>query len=305
MRPPFPIAVDNSMRSAFVSCPKKFELTYLHHWKPIGESVDLVAGKAFAAGIEATRNAFWVDGLSAEHAVGVGAKALILEYGDLVPPPSKANKSCSNMLEALQDYFHNYGFHTDPIQPHKLPSGKLAIEVNFALPLDDNLRHPESGDPILFTGRFDMIGEREGELWGVDEKTTGRLGDQWYTNWPLRAQLTGYTWAAREYGYPVAGIIIRGVAVLKTKITHAESIQHRPQWHCERWREQFIRDVRRMIHCWEEGYFDWALDTACTDYGGCTFLKNNICTSPQPERWLSTGFEQRIWDPIKREETPL
>jgi hypothetical protein len=58
-----------------------------------------------------------------------------------------------------------------------------------------------------------------------------------------------------------------------------------------------------MISCWEEGYWDYALDGACTDYGGCTFVQ--VCKAINPDDWLPVNFEQRVWDPLARAETTV
>jgi hypothetical protein len=274
---------------------------YMEHWKPQTESIHLVAGGAFAEGIEAVRNAFWRDGRTGTEAMAQGVKALLKHWGDF-EAPDNTPKTLDNMIHALDSYFQHWGFETDPIQPAML-AGKPAVEFDFALPIDPSLIHPETGDPILYSGRYDMIGERGGELWAVDEKTTGYLGKSWYNQWVLRSQLTGYCWAAREYDIPVVGAIIRGIAIKKTGFDFAESIQYRPDWMIDRWHNQLIKDVRRMIEMWEADDYDYALDGACSDYGGCTFL--DICSTPHPDRWLEADFVQRIWDPLTREEKPL
>ena len=56
-----------------------------------------------------------------------------------------------------------------------------------------------------------------------------------------------------------------------------------------------------MINCWDEGYWDMNLDTACTHYGGCVFM--DVCTSPKPDTVLERDFQKRIWDPMERQET--
>ena len=300
MRPPFPQAIDSTLRSTYVSCGRKYELMYMNHWKPQSESVHLVAGAAFARGIEITRRAFHEHGLRHDLAVAEGVIALIRTYGDFEPFPGQENKHWLNMVRALDEYFLTYGLETDPVKPH-LSGGKYAIEFTFALPLSLDLLHPESGDPILYTGRFDMLGDYLDGVWAVDEKTTSYLGKTWYNNWPLRSQLTGYVWAARESGFDCAGALIRGVALRKTGFDFADSPQPRPDWMIQRWRQQVIRDVRRMIENWREGYFDYALDNACTDYGGCTFQE--ICTSPHPDRWLEANFSRRVWNPLTHKET--
>lgn len=299
-RPPFPSLIDSTLRGSFVSCPRKFELEYLNHWKPLTQSVHLVAGGAFAKGMEVVRESFFRDGLPPEVAIGAGLRALIAEYGDFDPDDAHTAKGVENMCGALVSYFDNYGLATDDIQPHFV-AGVPAVEFSFALPLD--ILHPETGDPILYGGRFDMVGEYNGALFAVDEKTTGQLGASWYKNWTLRSQLTGYCWGAREFGYPVAGAIIRGISILKSGYGHGESIQYRPDWMIDRWLTQLHRDIKRMIDCWKEGYFDYNLDGSCANYGGCPFL--SVCNSNDPERWLSAEFIRREWHPVQpRQRSP-
>jgi hypothetical protein len=39
------------------------------------------------------------------------------------------------------------------------------------------------------------------------------LGEAWAKQWDLDSQFTGYVRAALEYGFPVAGVVIRGVGL--------------------------------------------------------------------------------------------
>lgn len=142
-----------------------------------------------------------------------------------------------------------------------------------------------------------MLGLKDDVLFVVDEKTTKALGDSWMKNWKLRSQLTGYCWAAQEYGYPVAGAIIRGISILKTKFGHAEVIEPRARWEIDRWLHQLARDINRAIQCWEEDYWDYDLDASCSSYGGCPYL--DLCTSPHPERWVETAYVKRVWNPLE------
>ena len=292
LRPPFPRLIDSSMRASFVSCPRQFELQYLHHWRSPRPSIHLVAGGAFAKGIEVTRLSFYRDKLPPETSLGRGVRALILEYGDAEFDETQA-KDCLTMCCALAEYFSIHELESDEITPLMI-EGSPCVEFSFALPLP--LRHPETDDPILYGGRFDMLGLYNGALFAVDEKTTSQLGPSWIKNWTLRSQLTGYCWGAREYGYPVAGAIIRGLSILKSGFGNAESIQYRPDWQIARWHSQLIRDISRMISCWSEGYFDYNLDSSCSSYGGCAYL--DICNSNDPQRWLGADFIKREWHPL-------
>lgn len=298
-RPPFPRVVDSTLRASFVACPHKFYREYLQHWKPLRESAHLVAGAAFAKGIEVTRLSYYGAGNPPDVALGEGLAALIREYGEFDTEDSGSAKTLENMCGALSEYFTVHPLASDPVVPHMV-GGQPAVEFSFALPLD--IINPETGDPILYAGRFDMLGIYNEALFAVDEKTASQLGAQWQKNWTLRSQLTGYCWAAREYGYPVAGAIIRGISILKNGYGNAESIQYRPQWQIDRWYTQLHRDLTRMVEAWKENYWDYNLDSSCSSYGGCPFL--DICNSNDPERWLAADFVQREWSPLANHKAP-
>jgi hypothetical protein len=54
------------------------------------------------------------------------------------------------------------------------------------------------------------------------------------------------------------------------------------------------------MRMWETGWYDFAMDHACAEYGGCSMTQ--ICKSNDPETWLPMYFEQRVWDPLARKE---
>ncbi len=298
IRPPFPAVVDATILAAFRACAQKAFRTYFQHWKPKAESVHLIAGAAFAKGLEVSRRCFYEQGMDQETAIGYGLQALIQAYGQF-ECPADSPKSLERMAGALEYYFDQYPMATDAAQPWEIGNGKRAIEFAFAEPLD--VLHPTTGDPIIYSGRSDMMCTYASALYIEDDKTTSSLGAQWVRAWDLRSQFSGYAWASRRAGNPVAGILVRGISILKTKYDKAQALTYRADWELDRWYEQTLRDIRRMIKCWEEGYWDYALDDACTQYGGCPL--NSICKSQEPEVWLPMYFEPRVWNPLTREET--
>lgn len=296
-RPMFPHAVDSTMLSTFRSCPQKMFRQYVEHWKPQAESVHLVAGGAFAKGIEVARRSFFEEQKSPSEAEADGLHALITKYGDFECPPDSA-KSLERTAGALEFYFANYPLGEDSANPITFPDGRRGIEFSFAEPL--NIKHPTSGDPMIYTGRADMIADFGGGVYVFDEKTTSQLGQSWPRQWELRSQFTGYAWAARRIGIDVTGAIVRGVSILKTKYDTMQSLTDRPAWEVDRWEAQVHRDIARMIQCWEDGYWDYNLDHACAEYGGCGLVR--ICKSENPETWLPMQFERRVWDPLLKQE---
>lgn len=301
-RPPFPAVIDSSMMSHFRACPRSAFLESFEHWKIKGRSVHLHAGAAYARALEVTREAFYGRNDPADDAIGQGLKALIEAYGDFQCPPDSA-KSLERMLGAFQYHFDQYPLATDSMKPSRLAGGQLGVEFSFAEPID--LAHPETGEPLLYCGRFDMIVDYAGGLYGFDDKTTSQLGASWSKQWDLRSQFTAYTWGARQAQIELTGFIVRGISILKTKYETQQAITYRPTWQVERWYEQMLRDVARMIEMWESGYWDFNLDESCNSYGGCQFRKVCMSEPARQDGWLKQDFERRRWDPVTREETLL
>jgi hypothetical protein len=331
-KPMFPHTVDSTMLAAFRSCPQKMFRSYIEHWKPQDESVHLVAGGAFAKGVEAARKAFFEgihtgatvtmetdqtngvssrkvewwqeedDSLKGDHdrSQQIGLHACMVAYGDFECPPDSA-KSLERTVGALEFYYANYPFGADGTNPVTFQGGRRGIEFSFAEPLPFN--HPVTGQPILYTGRADMVAEYAGGIYVFDEKTASQLGASWSRQWELRSQFTGYIWAARRTGLDVKGAVVRGVSILKTKYDTLQAITYRTPYEIERWEKQVIRDLTRMQACWEEGWWDYDLDHACAEYGGCQFQR--VCKSDHPESWLPMYFERRVWDPLARRQMSI
>lgn len=317
MKHPFPVAITNTIREAFRVCPQKFYWAHVRNLVPAYPSIHLHAGASFAKGLEVARRTFYENKTSAFEAERAGVSALIEAYGtfDADNDMLDSNKSLSNLLRGYEDYFMEYKLGEDSIQPFMTPEGKAALEFSFTIPT--NIPHPDTGDPILYAGKFDMLGQSSdgGSLWVVDEKTTSQLGAQWANQWDLNSQFTGYCMAAREFGYPVVGAMIRGVGLLKTKITHQQVPVYRSQWQIDRWWTQLHRDIRMMLALWQadnsaqgdaEGSgaeYDFALGSACTSYGNCPYKK--LCMSPTPEQWLAVDYKPSDYNPLSatREES--
>lgn len=300
IRPPFPEVIDSSLISAFRSCPRKAFLSYLEHWKPGEESVHLVAGKAFASGLETARRAFYMEGADPEEAIAEGLGALWKEYGTFTEP-QESPKGPFRMAGALEYYFDQYPLGADGAKPHIFPSAAHGIEFSFAQPFP--VTHPESGAPLIYVGRADMAADAFGGVFLYDEKTTSQLGQSWMNQWDLRSQFTSYCWGFREVGFKPTGVVVRGVSILKESYGTAQVITYRSNWEIDRWLEQTRRDVERMKQAWLEGYWDYNLDHACNEYGGCAFRR--ICKSPDPDKWLQVYMHRRRWDPVERTEKVL
>lgn len=299
----FPSVIDSSILDAAATCDQKVFRMYVEDWKPRGESIHLVAGKAFASGLERARVAFFVEGRRGEDAEALGMGALIAEYGTFIPPEG-STKTLERTMGALEFYFDIYPLENEIAIPITLPSGKRGIEINFVEPLP--IEHPETGEPLLFCGRLDQAVSYSGGIYAMDDKTTSSLGGSWARSWDMRGQFTGYCWGlGRTANVVPTGVLVRGVSILKTKYDTQQAITYRPPFMIEEWYETMLETVERMIANYRRQLHrkTGMLGKACADYGGCTFVRP--CMSADPQPWLSQYFQRKHWNPITREETIL
>ena len=308
----FPEVIDSSILATAKACRYKFFLAHCREFKSVGQNVHFVAGGAYAAGLEVARHAFFQYGRSAADAEALGMAELVRAYGDF-DPPSDSAKTLDRTMGALEFYFDQYPLDREVATPITLTSGKSGIEINFAEPLP--IHHPETGNPLIICGRMDQAVNFAGGVYVEDDKTTGQLGASWANQWHLRSQFTGYCWAMHQaFGILPKGVLIRGVAILKTKYDTQQVITYREPYMIEAWYRSTLRLLQDLVDDWQyhrssgsyevgSDIFIKDLDQACVEWGGCTFQQ--VCRAPDPEPWLAQYYERRHWDPMKRTETPL
>ena len=313
--------IDSTMLTCFRSCPRKFYNEFVLGLRPPGLSIDLHAGACFATAMEVFRKSFYGESLPVDAAKQKALAAFLVAWGDFeIPEHKKTAKTKDRMWDAVEEYIVKFPPATDHIQPFYV-DGKPTFEFNFAIPLepacdpsvliggakvygpDDFANaghfplHP-SGEPWLYTGRFDMLGSYQGKPVVLDDKSTGRsISSGWSEQWNLRNQFIGYTWACQQVGIPLETCVPRGIAVLKTKIDFDEAIKTYSNDLRSRWLEQVRRDMWRLRRAWDEGYFDYNFADACTSYGSCIFM--DACQSASPENWLGQ-FTVSRWNPLAK-----
>jgi hypothetical protein len=289
------------MRAAFSACPAKFRNSYVMKKTSSGPmSVHLVFGGAYASGLEAMRRAFYERGTPLREAKTLGQEAIMSYWvrTGFTSTPEGTPKTLVRCVDAFDSYLKIFNPSEDYLRPVRLQEGlpDAAIEFSFALPIP-TLYHPTSGDPLLYTGRFDMLATTNaGALYIVDDKTAGQLGKALTTSMRLKSQFTGYMWACQQYGYNPTGVVIRATQALRTKIEHAELIEQRPPFAIEWWLAQLQRDAARMIAMWETSQWDHSYDEACGSYGGCEF--QDACAVEDEITYLNNFYTHRDWDPL-------
>lgn len=318
----FPLYIDSSMLTAWRACKRKHFWSTLHSLYPRGQSVHLIAGGAFAAGIEAARKRVFLDpaprDVTHTQMLHAAYPKFLYAWGDF-RPPENSSKTFFTTWRALEHYLEQHPPASDDLQPWIRPDGSPAVEYKFAVPLDDIL-HPDTDDPIFFAGRFDMIGVYSAagqQLIGPsDEKTTGSLGFDWASKWDLRGQFMGYCWALRAQGIKTNHAIVRGVAILKTKNEVRTALIAYPDFILLRWERQMKRDIKEMITSYRkvkeqgvdhvdttsldafylEHLYPYNFGDSCDSYGGCAFTP--LCSARNAEPFF-TNYVKHRFNPLE------
>lgn len=298
---PLPALIDSTMMTCFRQCDQKFYREFVLGLRPPGLSIHLHAGACFATAIEITRRQVFKHQWSLDDALRAAHAQFMIDWGDVEAPtnPRHKAKNKDRVWEAVEDYFHVYPPLTDHVRPYYV-DGDPTLEFTFAIPLDlpGFPRHPTTGEPFLYGGRFDMLGDYNRKPIPVDEKTTISISTGWADQWNLRSQFIGYSWALQQMGYPqVDTVCVRGIGILITEFKHAEAMPTYSRYLMNKWLEQLKRDLILMVSRWKEDYWDYNLGDACTSYGKCQFME--ACMSSSPDSWLA-HFEVKHWNPLHK-----
>ena len=303
--PQFPRVITSSLRETFNTCHNKFYKETVCGIAPKGQNVHLEFGGAYAKALEHFRLAYYGDTYADlpqperyQHAVTDGLIALMDHWGSYEPPEDET-KNWDRLVGAYIHYLINYPPETDHAKPSMF-QGRPRVEFSFLFEIPECF-HPETKDPMLFAGRFDMLSDFSGGLFVFDDKTTGAMGATWSKQWDLRSQFTAYCYGARLNDKNVVGAIVRGLCVLKTMFKTQEAIVYRPDWMVERWKDRLVWDTKRMIEMWESGYWPHTGEEsgACSSYGGCPF--KTLCMSANEDQFRDTYYKEYRWDPLARE----
>lgn len=318
----FPTSIDSTMLSAYDSCPTKFFNEFILKRVPIGRSIHLHAGGCAASAFERIRIEFYSNHRPLEECKLLAFKDYVLQWGDF-DAPEKEYKDFVNVWAAVEAYFDEYPPDTDYFQPYMKDDGTPAVEFRFAIPT--HIMHPDTGEPILFSGRLDMLSSNApGVCYAMDEKTTKSLGASWQYQWDMRGQFHGYTYAAQRMGFPCVGAVVRGIAIQQTQINFQEKVILFTDYQINRWWIEANVKIHKMTEDYKHArvfmdkiinsdadsdlienakyrmFNSWGMSygEACGSYGGCIY--KDACQRENP--WsLLEQYETRAWDPLAKD----
>ncbi len=290
----FPTVIDSTALADFALCPRRFYWRWARKKTPTALNTHTTFGKAFASGLEAARLRYLEDSdTPADALAAVAIRAAMRELGDDYDELAEQGeaKTPTRLAQALTYYLTEaWPLGADGLVPEK-PEYTFAIDTGF--------RHPDTGDPLLFAGRFDLLARDEvtGEMVIVDDKTTSALGDRWLAQWRMRGQFLAYAWAARTFGIRVSRCVVRGLAILKTKFAHAEAFVYTPDWRLDEWEEWMRHHLALVIAYYQRGQWPKVYSAACSMYGECPYA--DLCMTPDTRvEEVAEQYEEAEWSPL-------
>lgn len=284
-------AWDATSISAAQKCLRYYKYTLIEGWQSRGQSEHLRFGAAYATALEHYFK-YVAEGAEPEEALErVVLEALIETWDEDGPWVSTHNlKNRENLIRTIVWYFEQFA--DDNMKVIHLANGKPAVELSFALEVDDG---------IMFTGHLDRVVDWDGDKYVMDQKTTGTtIGPFYFDQFKPHTQFGMYTFA----GKAIFDIPVRGVLIDAAQVAVGFS--------------KFARSPALFTHSeldeWYEGAHFWIAQAqaatlannfpmnpaSCGNYGGCAF--RSVCSrSPEVRaNFLAADFEKGTpWNPLR------
>jgi hypothetical protein len=273
--------------ATFRTCQRKF---YFEQVLGRGgdESVHTHAGACLAKALETSRRAFFERGDNAAQARDEAELELHKAWGDPLRYAGET-KNLHRVSQAIDKYFIDFPLDQD--------YRCVAIEKYFEAPLAG----------ITYAGRADAIIEKGGLLWILDDKTTGSsLDSKWKAQWMRRAQFSAYCWGMSQIGLQVAGCLVRGISIQKSRISTLEITVPRPSFLIDEWLLTASKECETILARNDGDFLEYPLyspsfDNCHNDYGKpCRFFDS--CQTADPEAQVMLMPVSR-YDPETRTRT--
>ena len=318
--------IDNSSLERFTTCPRSAEYYICRKRESSDERVALGFGKRIHRMLEA-RYEFHPNVIPAEFPrtdtseVGTGQRMLARAQQVFADwsVGEEEHRNFSTAVDLITSYNAHYPI--EAFEVLRLPNGKPAIEVPFAVPIGELevnrellVRNPDGTITlryvgtikVMWTGKIDLIYKREGRIYIMDHKTTSMMGPSYFREFDLSSQVCGYLWAVSKLlgNVAVAGFIVNALAIRKqTKTGKRFEFERYPVPADDSLIAEFVEDVLHdvsdLIEFASRGYFPKHTKWCVGKYGPCQYAQISSLPPHSRELMLMSGnFKTVEWDPL-------
>lgn len=268
---------DYTMMQTFLTCRRKFYFRHVLGYVLVKESSAPLFGKAIHLALDS-----WYKDRDVDKAVEV-FKASFKE--NLAEDDKRTHKMGEWILRNYDEKYKE--------QPLKL----VHSEMVFDLPA-------KWGRKLI--GRIDKIVSWEGALWIIDHKTSSQLGSTFPKMVEPNLQFDTYTWAAKQMGYKVVGVVVDALLVAKGLLESSRRSSLTPLLRVDAYRsdaqieefEEIAQNIQADIFKCQQSNVWIPNFGACTQYGECPYRR--VCMEEKGLRSKileSSEYKIEKWDP--------
>lgn len=265
--------------NSYAFCPQLYKHRYVEKLKPVKKATALSLGYCMSCGVQKFRQ-------TGEKDAAYKAFTDAWETDGKVLPSRKKDdprRSIERGLEILSAYVDEYPEESDSIvQP----------EVSFSI---------EVAPDILFNGRIDAVVRlQDGNLAIIEDKTTSRLGNTFFTKLKGSSQILWYLWVANKMGlFEIDGIkqtpkcLLNAIYIHPTTLRFERDITIKSTSTLELAKDNMLQWIKQIFLAEEKDLFpiNNVDNSQCTAYGGCDYLPLKFAPKNLRDRIIENEFK--------------
>ncbi len=303
------LVLDNSKRSTYRSCKKKYKLQILLGLQPNSGSTALRFGSCWHAIQEGYHQYVIQNGWPRTQDQHMLAITQGLQMGKDEYAKESEDKTFYDDFKNFNTAAEGFSQYLDYFNTDKDFVEILSTEQKFECPMEpDNSTEEKllsSLPPLTFTGRLDLALKMDGINWINDFKTTGWILDKVIAQANRSAQFIGYSYAAKKVlGFESQGCLgnfmslnayrRKGGDYGKVKFNFKRVPQIYSPGDIDAWKLSFLETANKIWHSMQEDLWPESFDN-CFQYGECAYLK--LCRQHVPDEDLNlSGYHVKFWD---------
>ena len=302
------LELDNTKRSQFVACDRKYYWQYIRNLRPNKGSTALRYGIVWHSGKEGFYNYVKEHGWT--HDGGAFEAAVKAAKDSWEEVSSKQTfyddyRTLENYVQSLIAYIAHFYYDEGMLKIVETErSFKLSMEL---FPLEKLAFPLLAQEGLAFTGRIDAEVLLDGRLWQLEQKTTGQALSVQKQRLHRNPQLMGYAYAGERLNPeepPDGSLVVLHHLSSKRKKTGEYGklkieFERIPQIYTDgdftSWRLSFLDTAERILRNEERSLWPMQQDN-CYQYGRCSFAALCEQNAELGEEILEGFYEAEPWD---------
>lgn len=310
------IHIDNTKRSDFASCKRKYAIAHVLGLKSNKGSNAMRYGSVFH-GLHEGYYGSLIKGVSDPEQAFYNANRV----GQKVWKEETAKaefdeddyRTYENAVTAFVQYIGKYQ------KADMMSLEVVETETLFAIPMELTPKEKEAYPLIaeygvVFTGKLDLHAMTTGQDWIWEVKTTGQSLGLQKSRLSRSPQLVGYNWASRTLGKPILGnmVVFHHISSRKkvdgdwgkVKMEFDRDPQLFSQGDLDSWRRSYLSTCEEVLaHTLMNNSSRWEHAfpmefSSCFQFGPCAYIP--LCKQNRPLLDINTeGYHEEFWDVLK------